>query len=74
MTKAFEVLRPNDQGSKRSLMITSISLLSLRGCGLSNREEPSRFKLENTTIVHRIYIGGEMSTDQAVSSSTGQGK
>jgi len=31
--------------------------LSLRGYGLGNRVEPSRFKLENTTAVCRVYIG-----------------
>jgi hypothetical protein len=40
------------------LVITSISLLGLRGYGLSNQEEPSRFKLENIAKVCRIYIGG----------------
>jgi hypothetical protein len=39
------------------LLITSIRLLGLRGYGLSNWEEPSRFKLENTTVVCRVYIG-----------------
>jgi len=41
------------------LMITSISLLGLRGYGLGNQGEPSRFKLKNTTVVHRVYIGEE---------------
>jgi hypothetical protein len=38
-------------------VITSISLLGLGGYRLSNQEEPNRFKLENTTVVHRVYIG-----------------
>jgi hypothetical protein len=30
--------------------------LSLRGYGLVNRVEPSRFKLRNTAILQRVYI------------------
>jgi len=33
--------------------------LGLRGYGLVNRVEPSRFKLENTTVVQRVYIRKE---------------
>jgi len=34
--------------------------LGLRGYGLVNRVEPSRFKLRNTAMVHRVYIGKEL--------------
>jgi hypothetical protein len=47
---------------------------SLGGYGLGNQGEPSRFKLENITVVHSVYIGVETGTDQAVSSSTERGK
>jgi hypothetical protein len=36
--------------------ITSISSLGLRGYGLVNCVEPSRFKLGNTALVHKVYI------------------
>jgi hypothetical protein len=37
--------------------------LSLKGYEPGNRVEPSRFKLENTTVVCRVYIGKETNTD-----------
>jgi hypothetical protein len=33
--------------------------LSLKGYGLGNHVEPSRFKLANTTVVQRVYIRKE---------------
>jgi hypothetical protein len=30
--------------------------LGLRGYGLVNRVEPSRFKLKNTAVLQRVYI------------------